>query len=853
MASKQCSHLASLWSQYTKHPSNNLALELAHTIDTLVDNYDTRLDYSSVYNVVCEMLSDYTISANCVSRLLRIIAKFIECVHVRAALVSGLQAGLSQQILYRYNQQPADSLIRLCLEQLRDCILDVTVCTTSSSTNDLLKLLTRLILKKNGPLLDVSLSVLGNLCRNNLIMQANIKSMDCIRAVYQQLMYLLGHSDMGVIVHALSLFTSLCLNEELGSKAQLFVGNVCETFQLVFNILRSEELNTQVYSINLLIDFSKAQNLLTALETFPELDKNLDAMSSLLVDSPPLLVSKIAELYSHLSTNPNIYSKILTSLTSAGDNAPLKALLSLPLREPFLSSLRVMLPDLLEACEEYRDSVVDKLVRVIETIPLHTPHQTVEYRTVSVAAHCLSDLYKVQCCQQLVYHRLGGLVEQINAWLDSAPDPYKDSFSEECCGAITNLAHLAITTSHTDTRLALSHPHLSWFLGQALLASDRRTVSTALTVSSLVIEHNDQHAFVVSDMLAKHSQHLHSNTYDAREQVTKLQSRNQELQRQNETLLRKLSDNSISQPLVQQPVTQVTEIIDKMTEGLQLNDLRASELLEIFEQKVAYLTTKSEHMSDLLETKSMALEQCDRLCSQFKNRVAQAEVECTKYKALLQQAEREAQEYQGESCALLKAQKEMACEMEGLREDLSEAAQYQPQYAQAREEVSALREQCSTLTITVAELRESVEGLSERAEMLTNHNETLKNQHECAVSQVQVLEKEKAKVVSKLEEKDSLYLKTKQSLRQTEDKFRKKEKEKIDVEAQLKKRQNELLKSEQLKNELSEKVSMLEIKGAGHVKELEEQSTKLALQAEEISKHAQLKALIHNLSGGKGT
>jgi len=46
---------------------------------------------------------------------------------------------------------------------------------------------------------------------------------------------------------------------------------------------------------------------------------------------------------------------------------------------------------------------------------------------------------------------------------------------------------------------------------------------------------------------------------------------------------------------------------------------------------------------------------------------------------------------------------------------------------------------------------------------------------------------------------------------------------------------------------------MLEIKGAGHVKELEEQSTKLALQAEEISKHAQLKALIHNLSGGKGT
>lgn len=56
-------------------------------------------------------------------------------------------------------------------------------------------------------------------------------------------------------------------------------------------------------------------------------------------------------------------------------------------------------------------------------------------------------------------------------------------------------------------------------------------------------------------------------------------------------------------------------------------------------------------MSDLLETKSMALEQCDRLCTQFKNRVAQAEVECSKYKAMLQQVEREVQEYQA-SCNL---------------------------------------------------------------------------------------------------------------------------------------------------------------------------------------------------------
>ena len=48
-------------------------------------------------------------------------------------------------------------------------------------------------------------------------------------------------------------------------------------------------------------------------------------------------------------------------------------------------------------------------------------------------------------------------------------------------------------------------------------------------------------------------------------------------------------------------------------------------------------------------------------------------------------------------------------------------------------------------------------------------------------------------------------------------------------------------------------MSVLEIKHAGQVKELEEQSSKLAVQAEEISKHAQLKALIHNLSGGKGT
>ena len=45
---------------------------------------------------------------------------------------------------------------------------------------------------------------------------------------------------------------------------QLFVGNVDGTYTLVINMLNSEDQDTKLYCLNLLIDFTKSETMLSA-------------------------------------------------------------------------------------------------------------------------------------------------------------------------------------------------------------------------------------------------------------------------------------------------------------------------------------------------------------------------------------------------------------------------------------------------------------------------------------------------------------------------------------------------------------------------------------------------------------
>ncbi|KAL5255611.1 hypothetical protein ACHWQZ_G010996 [Mnemiopsis leidyi] len=837
------------WTKFRTNPSDDIIVELSRSINEILAVFDAKVDYSPLYEPLSELITDNSLSSLLLSQAISLLNQLVEEMERRQDLAPYILPALSYQVLHRYRQLPSDSLIKLCLESLRSCVQDVKITFVSQNINQLTHLLVKLVLRKDARLLDDALAVLASICRNNLLVQGIVKSMENIRSLYSRLMTLLGDDSISVIVHSLALITALCLNEDLGNK--LFVGNVDGTYTLVINMLNSEDQDTKLYCLNLLIDFTRSETMLSAFVNCQG-DILADLTQNHLIEGTQCIKNKVCELLLHLATkSTDLYTRILRNFTNDISRCLIEQLRNHNNQTALLRLLHVLLPDLCEDSHDNRDLLISNLKYNLEKIPLHWRSKQ-GYTTVTLSCQCLRVMNQDSLSQPAISASLSALPQAINSWLDSAPHPYdKNSaplFGTESCRAVLEMLTLSVEVGLKKYESVLTHPNLPTFIGKALLSDDPSLITMALKVNSLCFEQSGSFAPSVGNIMAHHSSVLLSCNDSTTQELLEMKRKYSELQQSS----CRLEEERCSSPPIALN-SQVTELIAQMRDGLQIKDVKSSQLIEIFQEKIAIMSTKEEQLNDLVEAKSMALQQSDRLFTQFRQRVAQAEAECAKYRAMLQETEQEAETRREEFCSVLSEKNDLLAEVESLKGELSESTKYREKYSACSEELNSLKETYTKAATMNSDLSDKLEGLKEEVEMLRVHNDTLKSQHESDIAQVQVLQKDKQKVVTKLEEKDSLYLKTKQSLRQSEEKNRKKDKEKIELESQLSKARSELSKTDSKYQELLEKEKIQECKIQEKDKFIEAQKSEIASQKEEIEKYSKLMAMFHNLSSGKAT
>uniref|UniRef100_A0A3B5MNL7 CIP2A N-terminal domain-containing protein n=1 Tax=Xiphophorus couchianus TaxID=32473 RepID=A0A3B5MNL7_9TELE len=647
-----------------------------------------------------------------------------------------------------------------------------------------------------------------------------------VRQLYRTLINFLAHNSLTVVIFTLSILASLTLNEKVGQK--LFEAkNIHQTFQLVFNIIvNGGGTLTRKYSVDLLVDLLKSPKVADYLSRYQHFSACVSQVLGLLhlkdADSAATVLQLLLSMCSVAALRSQLCKVVFrpagAKLRAAGHgqtgeaNGGRKAECGLALVQWLTSpvegaekcSLQTLqlLTELLEeslGAESVSGSTLNfvemllpvalGLLKGLDPAKGDAHLRKHCHRITHVCTLLLNILTHRPACVQLCAEALLKVLELMSRLRQQVKD-METSF------------YRMLQDQRTVTPLSL-----------ALTSHHRERVQTGLTLLLEATPLPDFPALLLGESIAA------NNAYRQREaELTAKRVAVQEVPPpwMNSSTMDASSGNK-----------SVSSLVEKLQTGMELQeptkDSPLSEIIDVYEQKLAGFASKESRLQDLLEAKALALSQADRLIAQY--RLQRAQAEARKLACLLKDAERRREDLQGELG-------NQVLEVERSRADMEELLQHNAQLQRDSEEHQTLKGAYNALLNRSERLLKELQAAHIS---LSKQNDTLRKNHEALQLITSELQEREAEIKS---------LRLDVEKKNSDVAGQEKDQERRDLEETLDVLRKELNKTEQARKDVSIKASSLELQKS----QLE---SKLKQKEDELNKHSAMIAMIHSLSSGK--
>lgn len=672
---------------------------------------------------------------------------------------------------------------------------------------DLLLFLLRSIeVNKDVAMLRSSIGVLANLCRHDRLgTQMQLRALNCGKALGKALVPNLSHKDQNIIVFTLAVIANLGMEDDLG-KMLFHAKNLSQTMQLIFNVIvkGSSELalSSCVDLMRDLLNHEHIQNFLVSYENLTpfllQLFKLLASCESwmgiqivhflLALTSVPALRVVLGQVAIRQEVAKNLLSTLLLTATKQNQHADsghirgscgamhlLRDLLEYlvpredghssssvnPETEATLQCAISCVKEALaasESSEEHLTKLIEALL-LLKSLALRAAVR--QSNAAKEAATCIAQLLERQV-KAATSKCLGhSKVSSLSAYTSETEraaytdDEHVDVVLHSLklltilgldCQDVSCILNPVLQDSQVAATLALgvmSESKDRVLLALDVLASAGNKGICLPLLSDLIATRNGQRVLEswYGDGLQPHQTTLPIGQFNGSISSGALSATSSTLAGSGQRWLPERKDHISG--LDQDPT--LRSLVTKMESGLEIKDLRTSEILGIYEHKLRAAQTKEEHLQDLFDAKALALSQADRLIQQYRTRMSQSEVEAQKLRSFLQEAEKRCEEG-GEQ----------------LREMLLDRERLQTELERQHGERTGLELQCAEWARrheasqrAGAALKQEHDTLREMHEALQKYSESLKEQHRALEKEYQQLEANHTKTVQQLKDKEA--------------------------------------------------------------------------------------------------